>query len=117
MGLPDIDFLSQPGPALVTVVLFGTWQFFGQNVILYLAALKALPQDVLAAASVDGAGPWQRFAHIQWPMLPRNSVLISVITTLTGPNTCTRLYMLTHGHPQGSAHTALYHVFNECIVV
>ncbi|HXA58893.1 MAG TPA: sugar ABC transporter permease [Streptosporangiaceae bacterium] len=116
MGLPDIDFLSQPGPALVTVVLFGTWQFFGQNVILYLAALKALPKDVLAAASVDGAGPWQRFAHIQWPMLRRNTILISVITTLTGLQTFTQIYVLTNGGPQGSTQTALFYVFNEGFV-
>lgn len=57
IGLPQVDFLSSPTGALLTVLTFGTWQFFGENVILYLAALKSLPLDVIEAASVDGAGP------------------------------------------------------------
>ena len=58
-----------------------SWQFFGENVILYLAALKSLPVDLLEAASVDGAGPWRRFRFIRWPMLRRATAVILVITT------------------------------------
>lgn len=112
-GLSEVDFLSQPGPALAMVVLFGTWQFFGQNVILYLAALKALPVDVIEAASVDGAGAWRRFRYIQWPMLRRNTLLIWVVTTLTGLQTFTQIYVLTGGGPQGATQTALYYVYDQ----
>ena len=47
LGLPQADFTSSPSLALVMVLTFGIWQFFGENVILYLAALKTLPTDVL----------------------------------------------------------------------
>ncbi|MQY09344.1 carbohydrate ABC transporter permease [Actinomadura macrotermitis] len=112
-GLPEADFLSAPGPALAMVVLFGTWQFFGQNVILYLAALKALPVDVVEAAAVDGAGAWARFRHVQWPMLRRNTLLILVVTTLTGLQTFTQIYVLTSGGPSGATQTALYYVYDQ----
>lgn len=115
-GLPQQDFLSSPRMALLSVLTFGAWQFFGQNVILYLAALKALPADVLEAASVDGAGPWRRFRHIQWPMVRRQTLPIWVITTLTGLQTFTQIYVLTQGGPQAATQTALYYFYNEGFV-
>ncbi len=56
-GFHQADFTSSPSLALIMVLTFGVWQFFGENVILYLAAWKSLPVDLLLeAASVDGAG-------------------------------------------------------------
>lgn len=115
-GLPQPDFLSSPRLALLTVLTFGAWQFFGQNVILYLAALKALPLDVMDAASVDGAGPWRRFRFIAWPLLRRSTLLISVVTTLTGLQAFTQVYVLTQGGPDSATQTALYYVYNEGFV-
>lgn len=114
--LPQADFLSTPGLALLAVLTFGSWQFFGQNVILYLAALKSLPGDVLDAASVDGAGAWRRFTSIQWPMMRRQTLLIWVVTTLTGLQTFTQIYVLTQGGPDAATQTALYYVYNEGFV-
>ncbi len=114
--LPEVDFLSSPRMALLTVLTFGAWQFFGQNVILYLAALKALPADVMEAAEVDGAGAWTRFRHIQWPMVRHQTLPIWVITTLTGLQTFTQIFVLTQGGPQHATQTALYYFYNEGFV-
>jgi ABC-type sugar transport system permease subunit len=95
------------------VLTFGVWQFFGEDVILYLAALKSLPLDILEAASVDGAGPWLRFRLIRWPLLRRSTVLILVITTLTGLQTFTQIDVLTNGGPNGATTTALFYIFNQ----
>ena len=116
VGLPQGDFSSSPSLALLTVLTFGVWQFFGQNVILYLASLKALPLDLLEAASVDGAGPWRRFLDIRWPLLRRSTILILVITTLTGLQTFTQIYVLTNGGPNGATTTALYFIYNQGFV-
>jgi ABC-type sugar transport system permease subunit len=115
-GLRQADFTSSPSLALMMVLTFGIWQFFGENVILYLAALKTLPGDVIEASAVDGAGPWLRFRHIRWPLLRRNTVLIWVITTLTGLQTFTQIFILTNGGPNGATTTALYYIFNQGFV-
>jgi ABC-type sugar transport system permease subunit len=112
LGLPQAT-LSTPSTALVAVIGFGAWQFFGEVVLLYLAALKALPRDVLEAASVDGAGAWQRLRYVRWPLLRHQTALIAVITTLTGLQTFTQIYVLTDGGPQGATQTALYYVYQE----
>src|SRR6202041_3248488 len=110
--LPQVS-LSTPTTALVAVIAFGAWQFFGEVVLLYLAALKALPGDVVEAASVDGAGAWQRLRYIRWPLLRHQTVLIAILATLNGLQTFTQIYVLTDGGPQGATQTALYYVYQQ----
>lgn len=111
-GLPQAT-LSTPSTALIAVIAFGAWQFFGECVILFLAALKALPRDVIEAASVDGAGAWQRLRRIRLPLLRHQTVLIAILATLNGLQTFTQIYVLTGGGPQGATQTALYYVYQE----
>lgn len=115
-GLPQADFTSSPTLALIMVLTFGVWQFFGENVILYLAALKSLPVDLLEAASVDGAGPWRRFRYVRWPLLRRATAVILVITTLTGLQTFTQIYVLTGGGPNGATSPIVYEIYNKAFV-
>jgi ABC-type sugar transport system permease subunit len=112
VGLPQAT-LSTPSTALIAVIGFGAWQFFGECVILFLAALKALPREVLEAASVDGAGAWQRLRRIRLPLLRYQTVLIAVLATLNGLQTFTQIFVLTGGGPQGATQTALYYVYQE----
>jgi ABC-type sugar transport system permease subunit len=112
LGLPQVS-LSTPTTALLAVIGFGAWQFFGEVVLLYLAALKALPRDVIEAAGVDGAGAWQRLRYVRWPLLRHQTALIIVIATLTGLQAFTQIYVLTDGGPQGATQTALYYVYQE----
>jgi ABC-type sugar transport system permease subunit len=111
-GLPQVN-LNTPTTALIAVIAFGAWQFFGEVVLLYLAALKSLPGDVLEAASVDGAGAWQRLRYIRWPLLWHQTALILVLATLNGLQSFTQIYVLTDGGPQGATQTALYYVYQE----
>lgn len=116
LGFHQANFTSSGSLAMVMILSFGTWQFFGENVILYLAALKNLPLDVMEQASIDGAGLWQRFRYLRWPLLKRNTVLILVITTLTGLQTFNQIYVLTAGGPNGATTTALYYIYNQGFV-
>ena len=111
-GLPQVT-LSNPTDAVIAVIAFGTWQYFGEIVLIYLAALKALPRDVLEAASIDGAGAWQRLRYVRWPLLRHQTALLMVIATLFGLQTFTQIYILTDGGPQGATQTALYYVYQE----
>jgi ABC-type sugar transport system permease subunit len=112
-GLHQANFTSSPSLALIMVLSFGVWQFFGENVILYLAALKSLPVDLLEAASVDGAGPWRRFRFIRWPLLRRATAVIFVITALTGLQVFTQIYVLTGGGPNGATTPIVYAIYNK----
>jgi ABC-type sugar transport system permease subunit len=112
VGLPQAT-LSGKTTALIAVIAFGAWQFFGEVVILYLAALKTLPADALEASVIDGAGAWQRLRFIRWPLVRHQTALIGVIATLNGLQTFTQIYVLTNGGPQGATQTALYYVYQQ----
>lgn len=111
-NLPQVT-LDNPTVALIAIISFGAWQFFGEVVILYLAALKTLPRDVLEAAVVDGATAWQRLRYIRLPLLRPQTALIGVVSTLTGLQTFTQIFVLTNGGPDGATQTALYYVYNQ----
>lgn len=110
--LPQVT-LDKPTVALLAVIAFGAWQFFGEVVILYLAALKTLPRDVVEAAVMDGASGWQRLRYIRLPLLRPQTALIVVVSTLTGLQAFTQIFVLTNGGPNGATQTALYYVYNE----
>lgn len=111
-GMPQVS-LSNPTDAMIAVIAFGAWQYFGEIVLIYLAALKTLPRDVLEAAATDGAGAWQRLRFIRWPLLRHQTALLTVIATLFGLQTFTQIYILTEGGPQGATQTALYYVYQQ----
>jgi multiple sugar transport system permease protein len=111
-GLPQVT-LSNATDALIAVIAFGAWQYFGEIVLIYLAALKTLPRDVIEAASIDGAGAWQRLRYVRWPLLRHQTALLIVIVTLYGLQSFTQIYILTDGGPQGATQTALYYVYQE----
>lgn len=112
MGLPQVT-LDNPTVAMFAVISFGAWQFFGEIVILYLAALKSLPRDVVEASVMDGASGWQRLRYIRLPLLRPQTALMAVISTLTGLQTFTQIFVLTNGGPNGATQTALYYVYNQ----
>ena len=71
---------------------------------------------VAGVAARLGAGPWRRFRYIRWPLLRRHTVLICVVTTLTGLQTFNQIFVLTNGGPNGATTTALFYIFNQGFV-
>lgn len=63
------NWLSDPGIVNYVLAFVSLWRFSGYHIILFMAALQSLPQDVLEAARVDGANSWQMFKHIQIPAI------------------------------------------------
>lgn len=79
------EWFSGTSTVLATLFLVMTWKYFGFHMMLYLAGLQAIPAELTEAATVDGAGPWQRFRHVTLPLLAptlRISVFLSVIGSI-----------------------------------
>ncbi|MFJ8545831.1 carbohydrate ABC transporter permease [Streptomyces sp. NPDC093586] len=77
------DWLGDPETALYAIALQIVWQFAGYSMVIYLAGLQAIPAELLEAATIDGAGPWDKFRRVVLPLL-NSAIVINVMLTLIG---------------------------------
>ena len=82
LGLPPPDFLSDR-TMLFSLANILTWEFTGYNMVIYYAALKAIPSDLREAAVVDGASTWQYARFVQLPLL-WPAILLTIIFSING---------------------------------
>ena len=110
-GGEDIPWLSNPYWARVSVILVNVWYGAPFFLIMYLAALKSVPEQLYEAAAIDGANAWQRFVHITLPMM-RNiiaiTVLFSLIVTFANFDI---VQILTAGGPRNMTHVFATYAF------
>ena len=69
VGVPPVDWLGDPHWAMPTIILLAVWKNFGYNMVIFLASLQAIPEDLYEAARIDGASWWRQIIHITLPML------------------------------------------------
>ena len=79
VGVAPVDWLGNPHSSIPAILVFVTWKIFGYNMIVFTAALSAVPQDLMEAARLDGAGRWQRFRHVTLPAIGPTLLLAAVM--------------------------------------
>lgn len=97
-------------PALI---IMGVWQHAGYTMLLYLAALQGIPNELYEAANIDGATKWQQFCHITWPMLSFVNFFIVIMGVIGGFQAFGVQYVMTKGGPAGSTTTIVYYIYNN----
>ena len=99
--------------AEVPINLLGIWKGIGWNMVIFLAALQSIPVELVEAASVDGAGAWQRFRRITLPLLRPAVLFVSVMLLIGAFNVFISVYLLTGGGPEGSTEVWLSYMWNQ----
>ncbi len=112
-GIEPIDWLGDPDWSMPTIILFAVWKNFGYNMIILLAGLQAIPQDLHEAARIDGASFVQRLRHITLPMLKPTMLLVAIITTSGYFQLFAEPYVMTRGGPLQSTTSVLYFMYEE----
>lgn len=102
VGLEPIRWLSDTRWALPSLVIVSVWKNLGYDMLLFLAGLQAVPRGQLEAASLDGAGAWQRFRHVTLPQLGPSLVMVSMLATIRAFQTFDTVYLMTEGGPHRS---------------
>lgn len=113
LGVPKQGFLEDTGQAMVVLVIISLWGSIGFNVVIYLAALQDVSQDVVEAAIVDGANRWQVFRHVTLPELRPVTVFTAVWQTIVALQLFDIVYTTTKGQPLDSTVTIVYYLYRQ----
>ena len=113
LGIAPIDWLGDPHWSMPAIILFAVWKNFGYNMIILLAGLQGIPQDLYEAARIDGASIWQQFRHITLPSLRPVLLLVSIITVAGYFQLFAEPYVMTRGDPLQSTVSVLYYMYEE----
>ena len=113
LGIAPVDWLGDPHWAMPTIILLAVWKNFGYNMVIFLAGLQSIPQDLYEAARIDGATRWRQFLHITLPMLGPVLMVVGVITVAGYFQMFAEPYVMTRGDPLQSTVSVLYFMFEE----
>jgi ABC-type sugar transport systems, permease components len=111
IGLPALDFLSNPDISMLGIIALCIWRAMGFVMVIFLAGLNNIPESLYEAAHVDGAGAWQRFFLITLPLLKRTMAFVVIITTMDALKIFIPIYITTSGGPAGSTSTVVHFIY------
>jgi multiple sugar transport system permease protein len=99
-------------PALINVIVMVTWKVVGFQMILLLGGLNSVPEDVLEAAQIDGAGWWRRLTGIILPLMKPTIILVLVFSISGSLLAFEQFFLITKGRPDNETVTAVYWIYN-----
>jgi len=113
LGIPAVDWLGNPHTAMPAIILFTVWKSFGYNMVIFLAALRGIPETLYEAAELDGAGAWARFVRVTLPLLAPTLLLVSILTVAGFFQLFAEPYVMTQGGPAESTVSVLYLMYEQ----
>jgi multiple sugar transport system permease protein len=111
VGLPSLQWLNSTQTAMLSVVIFSIWLGLGYQMVIFLAGLQGIPEELYDAARIDGTNNWKRFWHITLPLLKPTTFFILVTSLIGSFQVFTSIYVMTAGGPVGSTDVIVYHIY------
>jgi multiple sugar transport system permease protein len=100
--IAPIDWLGDPDIAMPAIIIMAVWKNFGYNMLIFIAGLQNISDELYEAAHIDGAGWWVQFRSITLPMLKPTSVFVVMITVIGYFQLFAEPYVMTQGGPLNS---------------
>ncbi|MGW8779466.1 carbohydrate ABC transporter permease [Streptomyces sp. NPDC055796] len=113
LGLEGLrgKWLADPSTVMPTLFVVMTWKYFGFHMMLFLAGLQGIPGEILEAASIDGAGVWQRFRHVTLPLLGPTIRISAFLSVIGAIQLFDLVWVMTAGGPNHSSETMAISMF------
>ena len=107
------NWLADPATALPAVAGVYVWYHWGFGFLLFLAGLQGVPRELYEAASIDGAGSWERFRYVTWPQLIPVTTIVSILTMLAALQIFGTVQVLTNGGPGYHTEVPTLRIYKE----
>lgn len=111
-----IDWLGDPSVALWSIAGMVVWQYAGYSMVIFLAGLEGVPRELHEAAMIDGAGTFQRFRYVTWPMLAPAVTINLMLSTIGGLKLFDQVFAATNGGPGYATETLSTVLYKQAFV-
>ena len=111
MGQPPIPFLSHPDLTIPALAITTIWWSIGLPMMLFLAGLQQIPEDMYEAAALDRAGRWTTFRKVTLPSLKRTTILVVMLQTAAQLQIFGQAQLLTAGGPSGASRPVVLYIY------
>ena len=98
-----LNWLGSEGSALNAIAFTQVWFHTGQMMVIYIAGLQQIPQELYEAAEMDGATRWQQFKNVTWPMSIPTTIVVMAYTTIQSFRAFDLIFAMTQGGPNNSS--------------
>ncbi|MEX0152708.1 sugar ABC transporter permease [Microbacterium sp. LMI1-1-1.1] len=112
-ALQGADWLNDPSTALGAIIVLSIWQAVGFHMIIWLAGLQTIPEELYEAARMDGASRWRQFTNVTWPGLRPTMVFVLVTITIAALGLFVQVDVMTQGGPLNSTSTVVFHAVRK----
>ncbi len=113
LGLSNQKFLGSGRQALICVIVVLLWINLGYNMILFLSAIKDIPESYYEAATLDGADRWHLFRYITFPLIRQTSIFILVTTTIASFQVLDLIMVMTKGGPAKATEVGALYIYDR----
>jgi sn-glycerol 3-phosphate transport system permease protein len=112
LGFAPVDWLTQPGTALLTIAITTVWMNLGYNMLVLLAGIGGVDEQLYEAAKLDGAGTFRIAWSITMPMITPTLFFLVVVDTIHALQSFGQIHLLTKGGPTGHTTTLVYWIYD-----
>lgn len=112
-GLGPYDWLNNPILAFPAIMVLSIWQGVGFQMVIFLAGLQEIPEEIYEAAAIDGVNKLQEVFYVTIPMLKNTAIFVIISTTILAFQLFTQVDVLTRGGPQNATMTTMLHIIDQ----
>lgn len=106
-------WISSEHTSKLALIIMRTWQMSGYYMLIFLAGLQTIPNELYEAASIDGAGALSRFIKITLPMLSNTTFVVMILLIIESFSMFESIFIMTDGGPLGSTSTIMYYIYQK----
>lgn len=110
-GVRPVDWLNNAYTAMPAIIIMSVWKGLGFNMVIFLAALQAIPRELHEAAALDGAGRVRQFFAITLPLLTPATVYVVITSLIASFQVFAQVYVMTNGGPNNSTVTVVHYIY------
>lgn len=113
VGLPSAGLLYRSDTALLCIIVVSVWKHVGYYMILFLAGLQNIPNELLDAAKIEGAGSWRRLRNVILPLISSYTFFIFIINIVDSLQSVDLVYIMTQGKPANATNVIVYYIYQQ----